>query len=439
MAKISILDIAQAVVSKHGLSQQEAEKFVTAFFDVINEGLNSDKIVKVKGFGTFKVIDVRERESVNVNTGERVVIESHGKLTFTPDPIMRDLVNKPFAQFETVVLNEGVDLDEINSVQTPEKETETVPEDADFTENDGSGDMGREPETENEAVIVSEEQGVTENVEPEVTVQEDTVEAGVGDKETSEEAVVAVDKAVNEVGNENGTDDELTGSEDFSGSADNENHNVRAVVTDVSDGKENAESSEEQELVQPQDNEDEVDVAVEDGFFSRHRTAFFTLICLLIAAAAFTGGYYYGRGSVSPVVKYRTVKVAVKPDSTEVTADTTQREDTVSRVNVVKPAADTVKTVESKKTVAPEENKSMHENVSSQELKNAHSMVNTGAYRIVGTSETVTVKHGETLKKISRFYLGEGMECYVQVHNGIAEVTEGMKLKIPKLELKRRK
>ena len=100
MAKISIQDIAKVVASKHGLPQSDAERFVAALFEVINDGLNNEKIVKVKGLGTFKVIDVRERESVNVNTGERVVIESHGKITFTPDPIMRDLVNKPFAQLE---------------------------------------------------------------------------------------------------------------------------------------------------------------------------------------------------------------------------------------------------------------------------------------------------------------------------------------------------
>ena len=106
MAKISVQDMARAIVGKYGLEQRDAEDFVSAFFDLINEGLHREKAVKVKGLGTFKVIDVRERESVNVNTGERVVIESHGKITFTPDSVMRDLVNKPFAQFETVVLND---------------------------------------------------------------------------------------------------------------------------------------------------------------------------------------------------------------------------------------------------------------------------------------------------------------------------------------------
>ena len=139
MARVSIQDIAKAVANKYNLSQNESETFVSAFFDVINEGLHADKIVKVKGLGTFKVIDVRERESVNVNTGERVVIESHGKITFTPDPVMRDLVNKPFAQFETVILNDGVDLDLMNSARLPEDEVENLPTNA-------SGTCGQEQE-----------------------------------------------------------------------------------------------------------------------------------------------------------------------------------------------------------------------------------------------------------------------------------------------------
>ena len=117
MDRISIQDIAKALVDKHGLSQNDAENFVTTLFDVLNEGLHKEKIVKIKGLGTFKVIDVRERESINVNTGERVLIDSHGKITFTPDAVMRDLINKPFAQFETVILNEGVDLDEMSKKQ----------------------------------------------------------------------------------------------------------------------------------------------------------------------------------------------------------------------------------------------------------------------------------------------------------------------------------
>ena len=132
--KVSVSDLSESLVGKYSMSQAEAEAFVSVMFDVINGGLHNDKSVKGKGLGTFKVIDVRERESVNVNTGERVVIESHGKLTFTPDPIMRDWVNKPFAQFETVALNDGVDLEDMSKVSVPEDDETDMPQRANVEE-----------------------------------------------------------------------------------------------------------------------------------------------------------------------------------------------------------------------------------------------------------------------------------------------------------------
>lgn len=113
MSKISISELAEVLVIKNGLEQKEAERFVVTVFDVIQKGLERENIVKVKGLGTFKIIGVEARESVNVNTGERVVIDSHGKITFTPDATMKELVNKPFSQFETVVLNEGIEFEDM--------------------------------------------------------------------------------------------------------------------------------------------------------------------------------------------------------------------------------------------------------------------------------------------------------------------------------------
>ena len=119
MGKISIQDLAQVLVERKGLNKRDAAIFVSAMFDIIQTNLEKDKIVKIKGLGTFKIIDVDDRESVNVNTGERVLIEGHNKITFTPDSLMKELVNKPFSQFETVVLNDGVDFEDMNSVTEP--------------------------------------------------------------------------------------------------------------------------------------------------------------------------------------------------------------------------------------------------------------------------------------------------------------------------------
>ena len=117
MGKISIQDLSQALVVRHGLEKHDAAIFVSAMFDIIQMNLEKDRIVKVKGLGTFKIIDVDDRESVNVNTGERVLIEGHNKITFTPDPLMKELVNKPFSQFETVVLNDGVDFEDAKATE----------------------------------------------------------------------------------------------------------------------------------------------------------------------------------------------------------------------------------------------------------------------------------------------------------------------------------
>ncbi|MBR2016860.1 MAG: HU family DNA-binding protein [Prevotella sp.] len=122
MGKLSISEIAQVLVDNKGLSQKDAENFVAAMFDIIQTALERDKLVKIKGLGTFKIIDVEARESINVNSGERVVIEGHGKVTFTPDASMKELVNKPFSQFETVILNEGVEFDDIEEEDSMEKE-----------------------------------------------------------------------------------------------------------------------------------------------------------------------------------------------------------------------------------------------------------------------------------------------------------------------------
>lgn len=408
MAKISIQDMAQAIAARHGLSQHDAEVFVSALFDVANAGLHEEKIVKVKGLGTFKVIGVRERESVNVNTGERVVIESHGKITFTPDTVMRDLVNKPFAQFETVVLNDGVDLDEMGRVQSSD--------DDDADDDSESGD-----------VLAKDEAIPEENIEqagPDAG-NDEFVEDVHDDAETSEEEAVVETPPYVPV------DDDIVQQDE---TPDIEPEPLEdKPVEDTDEGS-----------VEGAENYGNEDAGYDNGeengsFVSRHRGLFITLITVLVGAAAFTGGFYWGRTSVEPVVKTKTVYVVNKKhDVAAASADTLQRKDTIGTSKQDGLHTDTLK-----KAVKPDVKKgvataSQQYTAGSSELRNATAMVNTGAYRIVGTETTVTVKPGETLKGISKFYLGAGMECYIQVHNGIVDVKEGMKLKIPKLKLKKK-
>ena len=134
MGKIFMSDLADRLAEQAGMSKRDAQQFLSAVVETIQEGVNNDKIVKIKGLGTFKVIDVEARESVNVNTGERVTIDSHQKLTFTPDSAMKDLVNKPFSQFETVVLNDGVDFDDVNTESVEEQKDTEKPEETEILE-----------------------------------------------------------------------------------------------------------------------------------------------------------------------------------------------------------------------------------------------------------------------------------------------------------------
>ena len=121
MNKLTLNNIAKVLVEKNGLEPKEAMTFTTAMFDLIHDRLNEEGIVKVKGLGTFKMIRVEARESINVRTGERVLIDSHAKITFTPDAVMKELVNKPFSQFETVVLNDDVEFTDMKSEETTDE------------------------------------------------------------------------------------------------------------------------------------------------------------------------------------------------------------------------------------------------------------------------------------------------------------------------------
>lgn len=486
MAKNSVQEIAGMIAGKHGLSQQDAEAFVVSFFDLINDGLHNDKAVKVKGLGTFKVIDVRERESVNVNTGERVLIESHGKITFTADPVMRDLVNKPFAQFETVVLNDGVELEDIAKAQSDD-DLDLTETDTDVAESDVYVSDAEISDSKVEQSCLHQQ---VEQNDDNVQIDTDTFYSGNDsaccasekgkDIIEAENTVVAVD----EQDNDNKFLDKETHSEDkdslMQGPLD-----AADVVECASIYKEEASLCDDYagKTIEPKDTEDDENVTtegaaegesvddeserlqnkvieqfvtsgrIEDGpdnsDTEKVKTScglawyYWILIILVVGVAALFGGYYWGQYNAKPTIKYVSIRQVV-PHTATGFADTVMHKDTVrNKEEVTKQISKD--SVAIKKNIA---DKPVQQNVTqvsepvvssgSQELKNAATAVKTGAYRIVGTDCVVTVKKGETLKKLSKFYLGEGMECYVMVHNGITDIKEGMKLKIPKLESKRK-
>lgn len=400
MGKISIQEVAKILLDKYGLTPAEAENFVGSVFDVIRTGLDSDRQVKIKGLGTFKIIGVEARESVNVNTGERVLIDSHGKITFTPDTTMKELVNKPFSQFDTVILGEEIELE---PAKPAEEESEQ-----DRTDDESAGIQAVEeaPETGVEAAEEAAEEVIVPSVEP--VLPEAGPEVAVPGPEHVEvpEVVAETQEPV--------VDDEPVQKDESESviTADNQDVTEAAVAPE------------------PEEN-----VSEEGGGSHWCRNLLLIVVTIALICLAAYGGYRYGRYEAEmerpAVVKQEAVK---KP----VVAKPVKKPDTTA----VKQAADTVAAVK-RDTVAPASvPQSKAEADDYARYEEMDNRVKTGAYRIVGTDHVRTVKAGETITGIARRTLGDGMECYIEVYNGIgqnARITEGQRLKIPKLELKRKK
>ena len=195
MAKSKIQNITSALSTKYKMPLKDAETFVAMLFDVVNDGLMKDKLVKVKGLGTFKVASVKDRESVNVNTGERVLIEGHDKITFTPDATLRDFVNKPFAQFETVIVKDGVDFSDLDNQKEPETkevpETPETPDTPETPENKETTETQETPDTPDALLSTA-----AESTEPETPETQETLEVFAEQQRAIDEQLSALKKKV---------------------------------------------------------------------------------------------------------------------------------------------------------------------------------------------------------------------------------------------------
>ena len=413
-------ELADRLAEQTGMSKRDAQQFLAAVVETIQEGVNNDKIVKIKGLGTFKVIDVEARESVNVNTGERVTIESHQKLTFTPDSAMKELVNKPFSQFETVILNEGVDFDDLNKNFSAEGETpaeEPVAEEPVVEEP-----VVEEPVAEKPVVEVVEEETpvietpthvtpVSESQTQETPVVEEKVTV-VGEKISVPETVAPVEKKV--------------------------------TVENESPAKEEVPATEETPMV-------EVPVAEEteeETPESSHSYWWLWLLLALVACvASFAGGYILGRhvdrNALLDDESAKTDSAVVVPAPVAEVSDTLQA-DTMNLESVQQEAPKTVEAEKKEVSEQPkaEQPKKVEADPDWKKYEDMDSRVRTGAYRIIGLDHTVKVKSGDTTKRIARRTLGEGMECYIEVYNNITSnqsLKEGQDIKIPQLELKKKR
>ena len=535
MSKSSLSVLAKAVASKRGLTQAEAERFIATMFEVAGDGIQEDKLLKMKWLGTFKITSVKDRESVDVNTGERILIEGRDKISFTPDNILKEIINKPFAQFETVVVNDGIDFSDIDekfanmereeeelqlqkeqechdeevvqeeqNAEQPQKEelsqVEELPREEDHSREVGlNEDLSQEAKKSQESLLDAELQSLEGGQKDELSQEVNTP--------ISEETVALSSELKNAEISEDDisetSEDNISQTSDDTISKTEENGIPEEVGMLISHLKENKSEAEEIERVEEAKVKEEAEVPKaaeahvektpaeakvvvsqsnvenkkqpeydetldeDEAYASDHHHLVipkYVVALVSVVFVALLGGlcwfaFIYGKMQARQEQMEMQLK-AIKPQPQPKPKPT-----------VVAPV-DTAKSVASSDDKTDAENalangaqanneqtdhaqlamkkKAKQDSIRMAQANNAVKMaekasvylndprIRTGAYRIVGVEKTVTAKSGQTLAGLSKLYLGPGMECYMQAINGCSEIKPGQKVKIPKLELKRK-
>lgn len=478
MSKFSLNTLGKLLADKSGLSQVEAELFIRKMFDVCNQGLDADKQVKIKWLGTFKVQTTKDRESINVNTGERFTIEGRDKLTFTPDNILKEIVNKPFAQFETVVVNDGVDFDEIDE-KFGEEQTQDAPaqvidfldEEKTATPNPEGVVIGSEKEKEKEnedelAKQIAIEQAKLERLK-QAQLEQERIQKEKLEKEKQEQERLEQERLEQERLEQEKLEQVRLEQERL------EQERLEQEKLELAQQQQALKAVVEPAV--PASDESEEEEEEEESSNSHHIVIpryLVVAVCLIVVALIGGMGWFafnYGQMTAQrdhlamQLNQYHQApakKVPAKPAAAPLSQEQKLRqkamEDSIRMAKTAEAvklaensdeesaSAEKAKQTEAKaKAEAKEkakdkaEEKAASKIASSQYDKDAR--VRTGAYRIIGVAQTVTVGAGQTLEQISTRYLGSGMECYVEALNGTSTVKAGQKIKIPKLELKKKK
>lgn len=476
MSKNSLNGLADKLAEKSGLSQIEAELFIRKMFDVCHQGLAADKIVKMRWLGTFKVTSVKERESVDVNTGERIVIEGRDKISFTPDNILKEIVNKPFAQFETVIVNDGVDFESIDkkyedSLEDEEQEEslekpKPIIEVVEPTETP-LPDVVSEETTQAEAFSSSEPttSGVIDFLDVPENPSEDSSVVVVGEDSTIEPQTTVSQEVPTE---------EISSSVSDDIQADSREENSNAEIEAETDAEIGADAKNEAETDAEFEADDEVEIRRRHFIIPKYVViiASFTLLLLIGGLGWFA--FNYGQMAAQrdhlelQLAQYKTDKnVVAKPANVKSQEQLLLEKARQDSLRMAK-ANDAIKAAEradSLKSAAVDKEmsvKNLKADEKSAELKkksvtdkkqdkaaehakvvsdkyDSDPRVRTGAYCIVGVDQVVTVGEHQTMATLSKRYLGPGMECYIEALNGTSTIKSGQKVKIPKLELKKKK
>ena len=552
MSKISLSDLAQRLAEKSGISLQDAELFIRKMFDVANEGLQSDKLVKMKWLGTFKVMAVKDRESVDVNTGERIIIEGRDKISFTPDNILKEIVNKPFAQFETVVVNDGVDFDEIDRKFENAEEDGPVSDSTlecvsdsenssveSFVEQDSSATSGvidfldeeNAAPVSDEMIVIGErlsqenvaepEEKKPEGLEPAATepavfkpavsepVESESATSELETKESEVPAQNEVESVVSDEEKESTLTEETPIAEKVPSGEDN-SITETPIVEKVPSDKENFTET----PIEEEASSDEETPSSDEVTDKRHVVLpRYLVIAASVVFLAMIGGFgwfafNYGKmaaqrdhlalqldnyqqiaaekkaptksaSTQEEILRKKAIEDSIrmaqaseavkKAENAEQNMDAAADNQSIDakspeakknleakKLADAKNLADAKRQVDAKKlaeTKKQQEAKKLAEAKKKEEARklaekhaaqasskyDQDARVRTGAYRIIGVSEVVTAREGQTIKSLSQKYLGPGMECYVEALNGNSLLKPGQKVKIPKLELKKKK
>ena len=535
MSKSSLSVLAKAVASKRGLTQAEAERFIATMFEVAGDGIQEDKLLKMKWLGTFKITSVKDRESVDVNTGERILIEGRDKISFTPDNILKEIINKPFAQFETVVVNDGIDFSDIDekfaNMEREEEELQLQKEQECHDEEVVQEEQNVE-QLQKEELSQEEEQPREEEHSQEVELNEDLSQEAKKSQESlldaelqsqeggqkdelsqevntpiSEETVALSSELKNAEISEDDisetSEDNISQTSDDTISKTEENGIPEEVGMLISHLKKNESEAEEIERVEEAKVKEEAEVPkaaeahvektpaeanvvasqsnVEDkkqpeydetfdedeAYASDHHHLVipkYVVALVSVVFVALLGGlcwfaFIYGKmqarqeqmemqlKAIKPQPQPKPKPTVVAPVDTA--KSVASSDDKTDAENVLANGAQTNNEQTDHAQLAMKK-KAKQDSIRMAQANNAVKMaekasvylndprIRTGAYRIVGVEKTMTAKSGQTLAGLSKLYLGPGMECYMQAINGCSEIKTGQKVKVPKLELKRK-
>lgn len=535
MSKSSLSVLAKAVASKRGLTQAEAERFIATMFEVAGDGIQEDKLLKMKWLGTFKITSVKDRESVDVNTGERILIEGRDKISFTPDNILKEIINKPFAQFETVVVNDGIDFSDIDekfaNMEREEEELQLQKEQECHDEEVVQEEQNAE-QPQKEELSQVEEQPREENLSQEVELNEDLSQEAKKSQESlldaelqsqeggqkddlsqeantpiSEETVALSSELKNAEISEDDisetSEDNISQTSDDTISKTEENGIPEEVGMLISHLKKNESEAEEIEKVEETKVKEEAEVPKaaeahvektpeeakvvvsqsnvenkkqpeydetldeDEAYVSDHHHLVipkYVVALVSVVFVALLGGlcwfaFIYGKMQARQEQMEMQLK-AIKPQPqpkpkpkvvapVDTAKSVASSDDKTDAANALANGAQANNEQTDHAQLAMKK-KAKQDSIRMAQANNAVKMaekasvylndprIRTGAYRIVGVEKTVTAKSGQTLAGLSKLYLGPGMECYMQAINGCSEIKPGQKVKIPKLELKRK-